>query len=280
MAIQIMGILNATPDSFSGDGVLEAADPAAQTICKVRSFIEEGADIIDVGAVPTFPGAAPVAECDEVSRISKTLAALTEQVPFHYSVDTATPAVAAVAIEYGVQLINSAWGLKNPDGSANSELGRVAASAECGLAITHNRAASSAVGDFGAHVPDAVYDDLVKDILDDLKRQVDWALQAGVKEDKIYIDPGLGLGKTPEQNLKLMTHLAEFVAFWPKTMLAASRKSFLGYVTGDAPADRDAATFAVTAIGVEAGIRLHRVHNVAGNRRAADIADAIKRRRL
>lgn len=279
MTIQIMGILNATADSFSGDGVLVADNPTERTLTIARSFIDEGADIIDVGAVPTFPGAPAVEECEEVRRVSSAFAALRKNLPFRYSVDTATPAVAAEAVKFGVGLINSAWGLKRPDGSANTELARIAAEADCELAITHNKATASAVGSFGAHVPKAQYDNLLDDILGDLKRQIDWALDAGVHEEKIFVDPGLGLGKTPEQNLELMGRIDAFVAFWPKTMLAASRKSFLGYVTGDKPADRDAATFAITAMGVQAGVTLHRVHNVPGNRRAADIAQAIKERR-
>ncbi|MEU2245372.1 dihydropteroate synthase [Streptomyces sp. NPDC019224] len=271
-----MAIVNATPDSFSGDGIVGNGGVRAASEHALRA-VDDGADLIDIGGVPTFPGAAPVAPEEERARVAPTVRVVRDAVSVPISVDTCTASVARAALEAGADLVNSAWGLRLRDGGWNTELAEVVAEHGVRLVLTHNRSAAAVQASYGGVYTDVHYRDVVADVLDDLRAQVDFALAVGVAADRLIVDFGLGLGKTPEQNLTLLGHLADLRTLGCPTLLAHSRKSFIGHVTGGPPASRDGGTAALTALGIAAGIDMVRVHNVPLNRQAALMADRLHR---
>ncbi len=259
----VMGILNVTPDSFSGDGLVATSDPdrtVAAAVSQARSMAEEGADILDIGGESTRPGHAPVDEPEELARVIPVVAAVRAALPgMPLSIDTTKPAVAAAAIEAGADLVNDVWGVA-PDDS----LSRLAAERGVPIVLMHNRA-------------EARYDDLIPEIVADLEAAIDRALAAGVPRDRILIDPGFGFGKTAEHNLALLRDLDHLRVLGRPILLGASRKSTLGLVL-DLPVDeRVEATIATTVIGIAAGVDMVRVHDVRANKRAARMADAVLR---
>ncbi|HYN70274.1 MAG TPA: dihydropteroate synthase [Candidatus Eisenbacteria bacterium] len=256
----LMGILNVTPDSFSGDGLLATQDPVAAAVALAGAMIEAGADVLDVGGESTRPGHGPVAEADEIARVVPVMAALRASYPaIPLSVDTTKPAVAGAAIEAGADLINDVWGVANDDA-----LIRVAADHGVPIVLMHNRA-------------EARYTTLLPEILADLQRAIERALRAGVAWESILVDPGFGFGKTAEHNLAVLRDLASLRLLGRPIVLGTSRKSTLGLVL-DLPADqRVEATLATTVLGVAAGVDLVRVHDVRPNARAARMTDAVVR---
>ena len=259
----VMGILNVTPDSFSGDGLAATGDRArtvAAAVARARSMADEGADILDIGGESTRPGHEPVSETDELARVIPVIAAVRAALPeMPLSIDTTKPAVAAAAIEAGADLVNDVWGVA-PDAS----LSRLAAERGVPIVLMHNRA-------------EARYDDLIPEILADLETAIERAVGAGVARDDILIDPGFGFGKTADHNLELLRHLDGLRALGRPVLLGTSRKSTLGRVL-DLPADeRVEATIATTVIGIAAGVDIVRVHDVRANVRAARMADAVLR---
>lgn len=262
----VMGIVNVTPDSFSGDGLLAtvagrrgAALEAA--VAQARRMADEGADIVDVGGESTRPGHQPVPEKEELARVIPTVAAIHAALPIlPISVDTAKPVVAAAAIDAGAVLLNDIWGVSPDDAMA-----RLAATRGVPLILMHNRAM-------------AVYDDLVAEVLADLRAALDRAIAAGVPRENLIVDPGFGFGKTPEHNLLVLRELAALRALGQPILLGTSRKSTLGFVLGGVPPeDRLEATLATTALGIAAGADIVRVHDVRANVRAARISDAVIR---
>lgn len=259
----VMGILNLTPDSFSGDGLLAdpAADPMPGIVALARRMAAEGADLLDLGGESTRPGHAPVAEAQELARVLPALRAVRAALPaMPLSVDTTKPAVAAAALDAGADLLNDVWGV-GPGGEA---LARVAAERGVPLIVVHNRA-------------EARYDDVVAEVVADLGAALARAESAGVPGERLIVDPGIGFGKTAEQNLILLRGLAALHQLDRPILLGTSRKSTIGRIL-DLPADqRLEGTLATTALGVAAGVDIVRVHDVAANRRAARVADAIVR---
>jgi dihydropteroate synthase len=256
----VMGILNVTPDSFSGDGLLAAVDPVARAVERAREMVADGADILDVGGESTRPGHAPVDEAEERRRVLPVLEALREELPdIPISIDTTKPAVARAALEEGAHLINDVWGVGNDD-----SLVRVAAEHGAPLVVMHNRA-------------EPRYTDLIPEVIADLRSALERAVRLGIAWDALIVDPGFGFGKTPEQNLVLIRELRAFAELGRPVLLGASRKSTLGLVL-DLPAhERLEATLATTALGAAFGADIVRVHDVRENARAARIADAIVR---
>jgi dihydropteroate synthase len=262
----VMGIVNVTPDSFSGDGLLAtvagrrgAALEAA--VAQARRMADEGADIVDVGGESTRPGHEPVPEKEELARVIPAVAAIHAALPIlPVSVDTAKPAVAAAAIDAGAVLLNDIWGVSPDDAMA-----RLAAARGVPLILMHNRAT-------------AVYDDLIAEVLADLRAALDRAMAAGVPRENLIVDPGFGFGKTPEHNLLVLRELSALRALGQPILLGTSRKSTLGFVLGGVPPeDRLEATLATTALGIAAGADIVRVHDVRANVRAARITDAVIR---
>ena len=262
----VMGIVNVTPDSFSGDGLLAsvagqrgAAVEAA--VVQAREMVDEGADILDIGGESTRPGHDPVAEDEEKARVVPVIAAIHAALPdVPISIDTAKPAVAEAALDAGATLLNDIWGISTDDAMA-----RLAAARGVPLVVMHNRV-------------EPHYRDFAAELLDDLRAAVDRAMAAGVPRQNLIVDPGFGFGKTPEQNLTAMRELPALRRLGQPVLLGASRKSTLGRVLGGVPTEeRLEGTLATTAIGIASGVDIVRVHDVRANVRAALVADAICR---
>jgi dihydropteroate synthase len=258
----VMGIVNVTPDSFSGDGLLTPADrdPVAAALAQARAMADDGADILDVGGESTRPGHDIVSVDDEIDRVIPVIEALRDALPtIPISVDTTKPAVAEAALDAGANLVNDVWGVADDDA-----LSRLAASRGAPIALMHNRA-------------EARYTNLIAEILADLQTAIERALRAGVPWDSIVVDPGFGFGKTADHNLQLMRHLDAIRLLGRPVLLGTSRKSTLGKVLDLAADQRVEATLATTALAAAAKVDIVRVHDVRENVRAARLADAIVR---
>ena len=257
----VMGILNVTPDSFSGDGLIAAGgDPVRAAVALARSMVAEGADLLDVGGESSRPGHSPVSVQDEVARVVPVIRALRAALPdTPLSIDTTKPAVADAALAAGAHLLNDVWGV-----AADAALARVAAANGVPLIVMHNRA-------------EARYVNLVAEILADLQRALERALAAGVAWDRLIVDPGFGFGKAPHHNLALLSDLRSLRLLGRPILLGTSRKSTLGKVLDLPPDERAEATLATTALGVAAGVDIVRVHDVGPNVRAARMTDAVVR---
>jgi dihydropteroate synthase len=262
----VMGILNVTPDSFSGDGLLGARngsgdDPVEAAVSIGRRMVDEGADLLDVGGESTRPGHAVVGDVEEVSRVVPVVRALHAALPdIPLSVDTTKVAVAAAALDAGASLVNDVLGV-----DADDALLRLAASRGTPIVLMHNR-------------PEARYTNLMAEILADLQRAIERAVGSGIAWESIIVDPGFGFGKTPVHNLVLLRELASLRVLGRPILLGTSRKSTLGKVLDLPPDQRLEATLATTALAVAAGVDIVRVHDVRANVRAARMADAVVRR--
>jgi dihydropteroate synthase len=258
----VMGILNVTPDSFSGDGLLATpnGDPVGAAVAEAVRMVAEGADILDIGGESTRPGHAPVTETEERDRVVPVIAAVRAVLPSTpISVDTTKPSVADAALDAGADLVNDVWGVAEDD-----TLVRLAAARHVPLVVMHNRR-------------EPVYGDLVAEVIADLDAALERARRLGVADEDLIVDPGIGFGKTAEQNLTILRELGALRALGRPVLLGTSRKSTLGKVLG-LPADqRLEATLATTAIGVASGADVVRVHDVEANVRAARMSDAIIR---
>jgi dihydropteroate synthase len=259
----VMGIINVTPDSFSGDGLLAGgADPVAEAVRLGRQMVAEGADLLDVGGESSRPGHETVDEDEEGRRVVPIVAALHAALPeTPLSIDTVKPSVAEAAIAAGAALLNDVWGVAEDD-----RLLQVAARHGVPIVLMHNRA-------------EARYTALLPEILGELGRAIGRALAAGIAGESIIVDPGFGFGKTAEHNLVLLRELAALRMLGRPILLGTSRKSTLGKVLDLPPSDRLEATLATTALAVSSGVDIVRVHDVRPNLRAARMADAIVRGR-
>ena len=258
----VMGILNVTTDSFSGDGLIKGADPLRAAVDQARRMVDEGADLLDIGGESTRPGHAPVDAAEEIGRVIPVVAAVHEVVPgIPLSIDTTKVVVAEAALAAGATLLNDIWGV-GPD-PAMAEL---AASAGVPLIVMHNR-------------EEAKYDDVVGEVVDDLRAALERAERLGIAPEHLIVDPGIGFGKTADHNVLLLNHLDALTALGRPILLGTSRKSTIGRIL-DLPADeRLEGTLATTALGVASGVDIVRVHDVRANVRAARVADAIVRGR-
>jgi dihydropteroate synthase len=258
----VMGIVNVTPDSFSGDGVLAGGspDPVAAAVDKAGQMVAEGADLLDVGGESTRPGHVEVDEAEELRRVVPVVAAIRRALPeTPISIDTTKPAVAEAALAAGADLVNDIWGVAEDD-----SLARVAAEHRVPLVLMHNRA-------------EARYDDVAAEIVADLAAAIERAVRAGVVRERLIVDPGFGFGKTAEHNVAALAGIGALRVLGRPILLGTSRKSTLGKIL-DLPADeRLEATLATTAIGIAGGVDIVRVHDVRANVRAARTADAIIR---
>ncbi|MET9728946.1 dihydropteroate synthase [Streptomyces zaomyceticus] len=273
----LLAVINATPDSFSGDGVY--ATPAAEesAVRLAAAALADGADVVDIGGVPTFPGAAPVPWDEELRRVTPIVSAITREVPVALSVDTCQARVAEAALDAGAHMINSCWGLRTTDGGWNADLAKVVAEREVPLVLTHNRASVSVTGPNGGYWLDPGYTDVFAEVMADLRAQLEYAREQGIAADRLIADFGLGMGKTPAQNLVLFENLAAMRELGAPALLSHSRKNFIGEVVGGTPAERDGATVALTGLGIAAGVDMLRIHNVALNKQAALMCDRLLR---
>ncbi|HEY4190382.1 MAG TPA: dihydropteroate synthase [Candidatus Limnocylindrales bacterium] len=259
----VMGILNVTPDSFSGDGLLagpDANDPVEAAVAQARRMVSQGADILDVGGESTRPGHIPVGVDEERARVVPVIAAVRAALPdTPLSVDTTKAVVAEAALAAGADLVNDVWAVGDDEAIA-----RLAADHGVPLIVMHNRA-------------EAIYRTFMPELIADLQRALDRAARLGVAWQDLIIDPGFGFGKTPDQNLELLRELDALRMLGRPILLGTSRKSTLGRVL-DLPAqDRLEATLATTALGIAAGADVVRVHDVEANVRAARMTDAVVR---
>ncbi|HEX9013830.1 MAG TPA: dihydropteroate synthase [Anaerolineaceae bacterium] len=272
----IMGILNLTPDSFSGDGLAARADPLEAALAQARAFAAAGADILDLGGESTRPGAEPVSEEEELRRVVPAVRALAGEVDAILSVDTFKSGVAEAALENGAHWINDVWGLR-----ADPRMANVAASNGAPVILMHNRSrpADAAVQErLGGRYVGVKYADLVADVRRELLESVALAHAAGIPDERIMLDPGIGFGKTVEQNLELVDRLGELRGLGYPVLLGVSRKGFIGY-TLDLPVEqRLEGTAAAVAVGIARGADIIRVHDVEAMIRVARMADAIVRR--
>ena len=272
----IMGILNVTPDSFSGDGLLQGADAVAAAVARAERMIAAGADILDVGGESTRPGSQPVPADEETRRVVPVIRALRQISDIPISIDTSKAAVAAAALEAGADMVNDEWGLRlDPD------LAGVVAAAKAPVVLMHNRSNpkhASIDPALGGRYVGIAYENLLEDVKRELGISLELALRAGIPEDRIILDPGIGFGKTVEQNLELLNRLDEIKALGYPLLLGTSRKSFIGYTLDLPPDQRDEGTAATTVIGIMRGADIVRVHNVQINVRVARMTDAVVRR--
>lgn len=258
----VMGILNITPDSFSGDGILDGADPVEHAVAAARQMVAEGADLLDIGGQSTRPGHAPVDATEEIARIVPVIRAVAAALPdTPISVDTSKPAVAEAAVAAGAHLLNDVWGT-SPDVGA---MAAVAAKTGVPLVLMHNR-------------EEARYErDVVAEVLGDLHAAIERAVASGVPQTNLIVDPGIGFGKTADHNITVLCHMGALSGLGRPVLLGTSRKSTLGRIL-DLPVDqRLEATLATTALGIAAGVDIVRVHDVQANVRAARVSDAIVR---
>lgn len=264
----VMGIINVTPDSFSGDGVMartlaatpDAPGAAERAVASARQMVADGADILDVGGESTRPGHVSVAADEELGRVVPVIAAIRAAMPeVSISVDTTKAAVAEAALAAGADLINDVWGV-----GSDESLAQLAATHRAPLVIMHNRATPQ-------------YRQLLPEIVDDLRGALDRAIQLGVAWNNLIVDPGFGFGKTADHNLELLRELDRLRELGRPILVGTSRKSTLGRVLDLGPDERIEATLATTALAIARGADMVRVHDVRANVRAARIADAIIR---
>lgn len=250
----VMGILNVTPDSFSDGGRFMDLDHA---LAQARAMVEAGADIIDIGGESTRPGAEPVGEAEELDRVLPVIRRLSAELSVPLSIDTYKAAVAERALDAGAHIINDVWGAKR-----DPRMAEVAARRGVPIILMHNRT-------------DTDYRDFYSDFVRDLRESVQIALQAGVREEQIILDPGIGFVKTVEQNLETMRRLDDLVALGYPVLLATSRKRMIGHVL-DLPVDeRVEGTAATVALGVAKGCHMVRVHDVKEMKRVTKMMDAM-----
>jgi len=272
----IMGILNLTPDSFSGDGLLGGSSPLNAALTQARRFLESGADILDLGGESTRPGAETVSAEEESARVIPVLQALQREFPQAVlSIDTYKSEVAQAAIQAGAHLINDVWGLL-----ADPQMAQTAARANAAVVLMHNRSRPNNARietALGGRYVGMEYTNLIEDVKSDLLRSVRLAEEAGIARENLILDPGIGFGKTVEQNLALLNRLNEIRALGFPLLLGPSRKSFIGYTLNLPPHQRAEGTAAAVAVGIVRGADILRVHDVEAMTRVARMTDAIVR---
>jgi len=292
----VMGILNVTPDSFSGDGLLAAPGGQAQgaqantkdgrtagqsaglaaALEQARRYVTAGVDFLDVGGESTRPGSQPLDVEQERQRVIPVITALRKEFPQALiSIDTYKAPIAQEALDAGAQIVNDVWALR-----ADAELRKVVAHANCPVILMHNRSNPASVevrAQLGNAYMGAEYKDLIEDVKRELMESVTLARGAGISDEHVILDPGIGFGKKVEHNLELIDRLGEIRALGFPVLLGASRKSFIGY-TLDLPADqRLEGTAASVAVGIVRGADIVRVHDVEPMMRVVRMTDALVR---
>jgi dihydropteroate synthase len=272
----VMGILNLTPDSFSGDGLMQGdAGPVEAALAQAVRFAEDGADILDVGGESTRPGSQPISATEEMGRVIPVIERLAQELDLPVSVDTYKARVAEAALDAGASMVNDVWALQmDPD------LGRLVAERGVPVVLMHNRSRPKDAAQserLGGRYVGVAYEDLMADLIRELRQRVDVALDMGVPWDHIVVDPGIGFGKTVPQNVELLRGLRELRVLGRPILLGTSRKSVVGYTLDLPPEERLEGTAATVAMGIASGVDIVRVHDVREMVRVARMADAIVR---
>lgn len=252
----IMGIINVAPDSFSGDGL---GDDVEAAVAQAQRFVAEGADILDIGGESTRPDAAPISADEELSWVMPVIERLASEVPLPLSIDTYHSEVAQRAIYSGAQMINDIWGLKH-----DPRLAEIAAEEGVPIILMSNQR-------------DAGCQDIIPEIISSLRKSIAMAMEMGVVWENIIIDPGIGFGKTLEQNLEILRRLGELKSLGRPILIGTSRKSMIGLVLDLPPDQRLEGTAASLAIGIANGADIVRVHDVRQMVRVCRMSDAIIR---
>lgn len=262
----IMGILNVTPDSFSDGGVYFDKALAIEHAIRMQ---EEGAEIIDIGAQSTRPGAVEVPPDEQLKRIEKIVKVLGKKLKVPISIDTSSAIVAAKCLDLGASMINDIYALRQ-----DSELGSLIARHKAGVVLMHMQKNPQTMQ------KNPVYKNVILEITEFLKKVVKNAISEGIAPESIMIDPGIGFGKTTEHNLKIISFLSEFKAIDKPIMIGTSRKSFIGNILGNPINEREFGTAASIAISVLNGADVLRVHSVAQAKDVVRLTQAIKKQRL
>lgn len=255
-----MGIINLSPDSFYPDSRVPTVADALKI---AERMIEEGADYLDVGAESSRPGAQPISEEEELSIVIPVVSELCRNFPAAVSVDTCKPGVAAKVLEAGVSIINDITGLRFP------EMAPIIAEYEAGVIVMHMLGTPATMQD------DIHYDDCVEEIKEFLAKGIQTAERAGIASGRIWVDPGIGFGKTVEHNLEILARLDSFASLGKPLLLGTSRKSFIGKILDLPVAERLEASLATAVMGVMKGARILRVHDVQETARAIKMVTEI-----
>jgi dihydropteroate synthase len=253
----IMGILNVTPDSFSDGGDFVDIEAA---ISHAKQMVQDGADIIDIGGESTRPGSQELGEEDELKRIIPIIERLSKEIDVPISIDTYKAIVAEKAILAGALIVNDIWGMQK-----DPKMAQIIAKYQVPVIIMHNQLGTE------------YSRDIMEEMCIFLRHSIDLGLQAGIKLGNMILDPGIGFGKTPEQNVIVMTRLGELNDLGCTVLLGTSRKSFIGKILDLVPKERVEGTVATTVMGIVQGVDIVRVHDVKENLRAAKVTDAIVR---
>ena len=264
----VMGVINVSPDSFSGDGIADVEEAVART----ERLSSDGADIIDIGGESTRPGSTPLSTDEELRRVIPVVEKLANKISVPLSVDTYKLEVARQALNAGANMVNDIWGLRK-----EPRLAELAAQKDVPIALMSNQR-------------DSPCHDIMSTLISDFKRAIKQALDAGVPWENIIIDPGIGFGKTQEQNLEILQRLEELKVLGRPILLGSSRKSFIGWILDLTPAQRSnkvpfvppadqrlEGTAATVAIGIAKGTDIVRVHDVKEMARVCKMSDAIVR---
>lgn len=253
----IMGILNVTPDSFSDGGRFTHVDRAVE---HAFELIGQGADIIDIGGESTRPGSDEVGDAEELARVLPVLEKLRSLSEIPISIDTYKASVAEACLKAGASMVNDVWGLQR-----EPEIAKAAARYGAPVVAMHNQAGTEYAGD------------ILESMIAFFEKSIDIAREAGIPQNQIILDPGIGFGKTAEQNILVMGRLGELRRLGCPVLLGTSRKSTIGRILDLPPHQRVEGTLATTALGIWQGVDIVRVHDVLENRRAALVADAVVR---
>jgi dihydropteroate synthase len=250
----IMGILNVTPDSFSDGGKYSHLENA---VAHAKKMIEDGADILDIGGESTRPGYERVSDEEEISRVVPAIEAITKELQIPISVDTYKSRVAKSAVDAGAVIINDIWGAK-----ADPEIADVAAETGVPIILMHNR-------------NDRNYNNFIRDVLNDLYESITIAKKAGVSDEQIILDPGIGFAKDIKENLEMMRHLDTLVSLGYPVLLGTSKKSMIGGVLDLPVTERTEGTGATVCYGIQKGCQIVRIHDVKEMSRMAKMMDAL-----
>jgi dihydropteroate synthase len=260
----VMGILNVTPDSFSDGGLFYDQKKAVERGFQIA---DEGADIIDIGGESTRPGSKTVPDNTEIKRVIPVIGALVNKIKVPISIDTKKAKVAKAAIDAGAEIINDISAL-----NSDKNMSKIAAATQAGLILMHMRGTPR-----NMQKGDLLYHDLMGELIFYLQKAIERAISAGVKKDSIVVDPGVGFGKAPEDNYKIIKYLRELKTLGMPVMIGTSRKSFIGKLTGGKPEERQEGTAASVTASILNGCNIIRVHDVAAMKKVTAVADAVLR---
>ncbi|WP_240666773.1 dihydropteroate synthase [Longirhabdus pacifica] len=250
----VMGILNVTPDSFSDGGTYHTVEQAYQ---RALTMVEQGADIIDIGGESTRPGAKRISAEEELQRVIPVVEKIASHIHVPISIDTYKSSVAKAALDAGATIVNDIWGCQYDE-----QMAQLAAHKGCPIILMHNRKT-------------AEYEDVVTDVIHDLQESISLAMKAGVKEEQIILDPGIGFAKTLEHNLTIMNHLHQLTALGYPVLLGTSRKSMIQKTLSLPAHDVVEGSLATAVMGITQGCKIIRVHDVKQTVRAARMTEAI-----